>query len=401
MYEINLYCAFEYQANDDPLDLLRNRVDLGFTGVSTSITDLRASFSKQHDLSQELKKTQDELVLSQQQQQEKLERSLNQLEQLQQQVDEFRVESKNAVSTADTPAKSVDTSVETKALQRDLRMLQEELAAIRRAYDTFRKETGDIVDTLEKQCTELRSALELERVRQTGSARAFITEGQTVMDARTEAIASKIEDAEDICNDIKLDLTQRRSIPSEARMKVVREALATADKELDSLNAMVEETRPKWKSAWESELQAVLNEQQFLKDQEELLLDLRDDTTRLSELFDQLQQVVTLKSRKSTRKQPTLQVLSAEEGFLQLNQVMQEITCIEPDSNRRLQALEQAERMRRLELEQQVGEFEQELGDFVAEKKLRPTGGFEETERRREERRKETMKAMLASTPGR
>ncbi|RKP27716.1 actin interacting protein 3 [Syncephalis pseudoplumigaleata] len=374
-------------------------MDLGFTGVATSITELRASFAKQQGLSQELKKAQDDLVLSQQQQQEKLERSLSQLEQLQQQVDDFRSESKSAESTAANAAakSSVDASVETKALQRDLRTLQEELAAVRRAYDTFRKETGDLVDTLDKQCTELRSALDLERVRQAGSARAFITEGQTLMDTRTEAIASKIEDAEDICNDIKRDLTQRRAVPSEARMKAVREALATADEELAALDAMVEETRPKWKRAWESELQTVLNEQQFLKEQEELLLDLRDDCTRLNELFDQLQQVVKLQSRRGMRKQPAIQVVSAEEGFLQLNQVMQEITCIEPDSNRRLQALEQAQKMRRLEQEQHVDEFEQELGNFVADKKLRPTGGFEETERRREARQKETIRAMLAS----
>ncbi|KAI9593579.1 actin interacting protein 3-domain-containing protein [Syncephalis fuscata] len=383
--------------DDDPLELLRNRVDLGFTGVAASITDLRTSIAKQHNLSKELKTSQDSLVLSQQQQQEKLEQSLTQLEQLQQQVDTIKLDEKTAPASADNIPKGVNTSAEIKGLQRDLRSLQDELGSVRRAYDLFRKDTVDVVETLEKQCAELRTALDNERLRTSGSARAFITEGQTIMDARTETVASKIEDAEDICNAIKLDLTQRRSMPSEAHMKAVREALSMADKELTSLNDMLEETRPKWKTAWEKELQAVLNEQQFLKEQEELLLDLHDDSTRLTELFDQLQQVAKLQSRQGLRKQPNLQVLSAEEGFLQLNQVMQEITCIEPDSNRRLQALEQAERLRKLELDQKVDEFEEELGNFVAEKKLRPTGGVEEAERRREERQKEAIRAMLAS----
>ncbi|RKP07154.1 actin interacting protein 3, partial [Thamnocephalis sphaerospora] len=270
---------------------------------------------------------------------------------------------------------------------------------VRLAYGNFRKETADVVGTLEQQCSEMKAAMELERVRQAGSARAFITESQKDMNNRTEAVFDRIEDVESICEEIKRDITQRRAAPSEARMNAVRDGLREMAKDINELKAHVEETQPRWKRAWEEELQAVVSEQQFLKEQVELMAEQEEDYEKLMQLFGQLEKLIQLQATHRPKKQAVLNVVSAEEGYMQLNNVMQEITCIAPDSERRLKAMEQAEKMRRIEQAGRVDEFEQELGNFVTEKKLRPTGGFEEAERLREVRRKNTMIAMLSSKP--
>jgi uncharacterized phage infection (PIP) family protein YhgE len=180
-------------------------------------------------------------------------------------------------------------------------------------------------------------------------------------------------------------------------MNAVRDGLREIAKELAELKADVEEAQPRWKKAWEEELQAVVDEQQFLKDQTELMAEQDEEYERLQQLFNQLEKVVQLQATHRPRKQTVLNVVSAEEGPMQLTQVIQEISCIAPDSERRLKALERAEKLRRIELAGRVDEFEQELVGFVSEKKLRPTGGVEEAERRREERSKETLRAMLES----
>ncbi|KAJ1910746.1 hypothetical protein LPJ71_003105, partial [Coemansia sp. S17] len=56
-----------------------------------------------------------------------------------------------------------------------------------------------------------------------------------------------------------------------------------------------------------------------------------------------------------------------------------------------------AERIRQTELATKVNEFDEELSDFVTQRKLRKTGGTEELERRRAEKEIEVMKDMLKS----
>ncbi|KAJ1802278.1 Bud site selection protein 6 [Coemansia sp. RSA 2599] len=84
-------------------------------------------------------------------------------------------------------------------------------------------------------------------------------------------------------------------------------------------------------------------------------------------------------------------MLDAKKNFLL------QISCVDIDHNRRLEALKTAEKLRRQELATKVNEFDEELSDFVGQRKLRKTGGTEELERRRAEKNIEVMKEMLKS----
>ena len=72
-----------------------------------------------------------------------------------------------------------------------------------------------------------------------------------------------------------------------------------------------------------------------------------------------------------------------------------EVRALQPNHESRLEAIERAERARQRELEnRRGGEFQQELGSFVEEGRLKKTGGVEEVERMRKLREEKARKEV-------
>ncbi|KAJ1847883.1 Bud site selection protein 6, partial [Coemansia sp. RSA 2703] len=166
------------------------------------------------------------------------------------------------------------------------------------------------------------------------------------------------------------------------------------------LLAFISTTQADWKRAWEEELQNILNEQRLVKDVEAGLGELLEDTKHLSGVLEKLDKVVDLKLEERARKEylpKFIDVVSPDEAKDAKEGFLRQITCVDVDHQRRLDALEVAERLRRQELSAKVNEFDEELEEFVSQRKLRKTGGTEEVERRREEKNAEIMKEMMKS----
>src|SRR5205085_3261873 len=116
--------------------------------------------------------------------------------------------------------------------------------------------------------------------------------------------------------------------------------------------------------------------------------DLIDDNKKLIEVFEQILKVTQIKS-----KPREFFIKPQEEGFEGLKTVLQEVKGIAPDHERRLKALEQAEKQRERDLANHIDDFEAELTSFVAENKLKKTGGAQEIERLRQKKNEENLKA--------
>ena len=82
-----------------------------------------------------------------------------------------------------------------------------------------------------------------------------------------------------------------------------------------------------------------------------------------------------------------------------LSTVMLEIRGASVDPERRLKAIEASQKNRERELAGRADEFEAELKGFVGGKKLKMTGGAEETERVRQHKNDLTLKAMFGGNP--
>lgn len=74
-------------------------------------------------------------------------------------------------------------------------------------------------------------------------------------------------------------------------------------------------------------------------------------------------------------------------------QVLIDIAQLHPNHESRLEAIERAEKLRQRERQlSQLNKFQEELGDFVDDNRLKKSGGIEEVESLRKQRDQENLK---------
>ncbi|KAJ1661961.1 Bud site selection protein 6 [Coemansia sp. RSA 1646] len=234
--------------------------------------------------------------------------------------------------------------------------------------------------------------------------RVRIEEGKAMLKTDYRALNTRFEDVDTLVQEMRKDVTQRGAIPTPQLVKNVEGELAAIKNGTKRLLAFINDTRSDWKRTWEEELQNILKEQGFVKDVEQLLGELDDDNSHLEGVVDKLDKVIDLKQQERAREgyvppaaTKFLDVVSPDDAPEAKKDFLMQISCVDIDHARRLDALEAAEKLRRKELAAKVNEFDEELSNFVGQRKLRKTGGTEELERRRAEKDIEVMKDMLKS----
>ncbi|KAJ1963837.1 Bud site selection protein 6 [Dipsacomyces acuminosporus] len=306
-------------------------------------------------------------------------------------------ESRAIARSASLPPHSAD---ELDAVRRRLEKaevaLSVERQARREAEEKANAEKEELVAAMEKLGKDVSSHPNILRVR--------IEEGKRMLKDEYRALNSRFEDTHTMVQEMRKDVTQRGSIPSAHMLRKASGELKSIDAGTNKLIKFINDTRADWKLTWEEELQNILKEQSFVKDVEQMLGELLDDTQHLEDVLGKLDQVVDLKVKERSRDSYVpaaatkfLDVVSADDAREAKQDFLMQITCVDVDHERRLGALKAAEKLRQQELATKVDEFEAELADFVGQRRLRKTGGTEELERRRAEKEVEVMKDMLKS----
>ncbi|KAF9961216.1 hypothetical protein BGZ70_008343 [Mortierella alpina] len=280
----------------------------------------------------------------------------------------------------------------------EVQSLRRDLGVARQLYTELQSETKASLSQLASVTAQIRK----QALEQPVSARIFIESGKVKLDKKSEDLTNKIEELQDVVEDMKLNVTQRRGKPSDISMAFVDKQSEEVEKEIAELSDYIQALRPSWKKTWEVELQTIVKEQMFLKEQEALLEDLKEDRSSLVQTLANLKKVLELQNKNGgvfgtkTRDfvfQPTM----VDDGFEGLKTVLEEVKLIEPDSDKRLKAMAQMEKLRHIELSNRIDEFEEELTTFVGSSKLRKTGGALEVERQRQQRDLENLKAMFSN----
>lgn len=253
----------------------------------------------------------------------------------------------------------------------EVQSIRREVATLRQVYVDFKTQTASVFGTLRAQAEQVKA---LAATKVTGS-RAFIDTGKAKLDSKSQDLLTKIEELQDVIDDLKNDVTTRRIKPRPKQMESIKTAIAARQTELDDLTTYIQTVKPMWKKTWEAELQNIVEEQQLLNHQEELLADLKADHENVVTIFDQIQQYVSLRmaagGRKSDFRPPSPGV-----GHEGLKTVMLEVKGLAPASDKRMKAIELAEKQRQKEAESKTDEFASELNGFVEAKMLKKTGQF-------------------------
>ncbi|CAO1627892.1 unnamed protein product [Parajaminaea phylloscopi] len=277
----------------------------------------------------------------------------------------------------------------------EVQALRTEMAILRQLQGDFSSDIGGLLTKMKEQTVKVRAIAATE----IPAERNFIIAGKSRLDSSSQEVLTLVEDLQDTVDDLKLDVIQRGVKPKPATLKKIAGDIEKATRGLEDLETYVQTVKPSWKKTWESELQNIVDEQEFLNHQEGLLADLRDDHTALQEVYENIQQVVKLRSAGRPTGGKYIPPLP-EDGHEGLSTVMLEVRGQSIDHERRLRALQAAEKSRQRELSSRTDEFTEELAGFVSGKAgegLRKTGGHLEAERIRSKRDKATLLAMFGA----
>lgn len=279
-----------------------------------------------------------------------------------------------------------------KEQQKELESLRHDLAAIHQFHRDFEEETEQLIAELREKSSKMAASTV---VILDEKAHAEMNESREVTQKAATLITSRLETLQDTIDQLKLDVTQRRCRPSKNQLSQCQQESDRLKLEMNDLQIRIKKFKPIWKKTWEVELQQIVKEQQFLKEQEALLIDLKDDHKAVLDVLNQLIKISEIQERKKQLGVEFRVAPQPDEGFEGMTSVMKEVSNIHVDHSQRVKALAKAESKRSKDLSQRIDAFERELTDFVGLRKLKKIGGAQAIDKQRQEKDKAIMKQIF------
>ena len=283
----------------------------------------------------------------------------------------------------------------------ELQKLRRDLAVVRQTYSSFVSDVNASMSSIRTKAASVKRAAADSAIPEMDSStgRSYVNKGKKQLSDDSEKIVNRVDDLQDLVEDLRKDVVTRGVRPLPRQLEAVSKDISTATQHLKKLQEFLKREKPVWTKIWEKELQVVCDDRDLLTLQEELAVDLEDDLDKAAQTFALVEQatkqqnlqkpgdppataVVGPAVRNTSRNLNPLAIDRGADPHKAKDSVLGEVRALQPNHESRLEAIERAERARQRELEsRRGGEFQQELGSFVDEGKLKKTGGVEEVER--------------------
>ena len=254
----------------------------------------------------------------------------------------------------------------------DIQSLRRDLAVVRQRFSNFQSDITSSMGTIKVKAAAVKIAAIKANVPtvQEGSGRVYVNEGKRTLGDESESIVNRVDDLQDLVEDLRKDVVTRGVRPRPQQLETVSRDISVATAGLKKMQEYLRREKPIWTKIWEKELELVCNDREFLTVQEELVADLEDDLEKATHTFALVEEAT---------KQQTLQADKGHPGAIGLRStsrgmsvaadldvdpmkakdgVLGEIRALQPSHETRLEAIERAEKARQKELqERQEGEF--------------------------------------------
>ncbi|KAH7040686.1 actin interacting protein 3-domain-containing protein [Microdochium trichocladiopsis] len=294
---------------------------------------------------------------------------------------------------------------------RELQTLRRDLAILRQTYSNFQTEVQSSMSTLRTKADNVKVAAAKASVPSADgdSGYGYVKNGRKQMNADSDRLVTKVDDLQDLVEDLRKDVVLRGVRPLPRQLDSVSKDISQLTTELKRMDDYMKKEKPIWTKIWEKELEDVCQGRDELRLMEDLMVDLQDDLEKASETFALVEQATKEQMKDSA---PSSRQFSkglsnlgnssnpsaAKEG------VLGEVRALQPNHEDRLEAIERAEKLRQKELAgRMTNPLKKELSNFVEEGKLKKSGGFEEVERARKAKddriRKEVWERMNGIIP--
>ena len=298
----------------------------------------------------------------------------------------------------------------------ELQALRRDLAVVRQTYTSFVSDMQASMTTIRTKAASVKKAAVDAPVPDLdpSSGRGYVNDGKKTLSEDSEKIVNKVDDLQDMVEDLRKDVVTRGVRPLPRQLEEVSKDISQATKDLKKLQEFLRREKPVWTKIWEKELQVVCDDRDLLTLQEELAVDLEDDLEKAAATFALVEQATkqqnlskpdangrpgTPNSGSRVPSKTHLNPIAMDRGadpHKAKDSVLGEVRALQPNHESRLEAIERAEKARLRELEnRRGGEFARELGNFVEEGKLKKTGGVEEVERIRKVREEKARQEVL------
>lgn len=289
----------------------------------------------------------------------------------------------------------------------EIQNLRQDLAVLRQTYSGFASDVTASMNNVRTKAGQVKGvAVEMTVQNYEGDAgRVHIISGKKELADESEKLVARVDDLQDLVEDLRKDVVTRGVRPLPRQLEAVGRDIAAVTKELKKMQEFLRREKPIWTKIWEKELQLVCEERDQLTMQEDLAVDLEDDLEKATQTFALVEQATKQQAisasgggnaamRNTSRSllpvDPTIDPRKAKDS------VLGAVRALQVNHEDRVEAIERAEKARQKELEnRRDGVFTKELRHFVEEGKLKKTGvGFEEMERKREEREDQTRREV-------
>ena len=275
--------------------------------------------------------------------------------------------------------------------------LRQDLAVVRQTFSSLVSDMNSSMATVQSNASSIKT-MAIEGVLpglDASTGRAYVNSGKKSLGEESEKIVNRVDDLQDIVEDLRKDVVMRGVRPLPRQLETVSKSISTAAADLKKMQEFLRREKPIWTKIWEKELELVCNDRDLLTMQEELATDLEDDLDKATQTFALVEQATKQQNLQSGQGN-AVSLRSTSKGLAAISSdqvmdpmkakdgVLGEVRALRPNHETRLEAIERAEKARQRELEtRREGEFTKELGNFVEEGKLKKSGGVEEAERLR------------------
>lgn len=302
-------------------------------------------------------------------------------------------EKETSKATANTHNSNLDAA----ALKKEVEEIRHELVKARQHSSDIKKNANEKIADALKLISQFQS---LSTSSNSIISNPYMENCKKQVSEECEELVTRIDDLQDIIEALKLDISKRGSKPNKQQITYVSKEMTLTKDSLEKLSNYMSSERKNWNQRWQAELTAVLEEQEFFKEQETIVQLLSEDIKSADETYglivkccEELEKNPTLLNPRSLQlplPEPGVSVTSLREAL------MSEVAALNPDHESRVEAIAKAERVREKEkLVNNINQFEAELGDFVDGERLKKSGGIEEIERIRKQKDEQNLKGQF------
>ncbi|KAG5440776.1 hypothetical protein PCK2_000212 [Pneumocystis canis] len=256
--------------------------------------------------------------------------------------------------------------------------IRQELDALRAIYTNFTLSIKLSMLDIDTKARKIKNVA-LEKL---GGSRQFIELGKKKLEDEILSLVTKIENLSDLVSNLRIDVIHRKVRPSAQQLENVRKEETQIQREITSLINHLENLSPCWRQLWETELQNVVEEQEFLTHQENFIEDLKSDMSATMEVFGNIVAYSEYQEKGVSRSMHFITTNATDS----LNACPSEIQNTKPSSEAMRGPIDKEGGQKDTHFMFHMDKFKNELNEFVTKTKFKKMGCMDDVERFRKEK---------------